>query len=69
MNRAFITGITGQDGSYLCELLLEKGYEVHGLVPVSYTHLDVYKRQGKRCARAAIESATSSAKPAEGRYR
>jgi len=32
MNIAFITGITGQDGSYLCELLLEKGYEVHGLV-------------------------------------
>ncbi len=29
---AFITGITGQDGSYLAELLLEKGYEVHGLV-------------------------------------
>jgi GDPmannose 4,6-dehydratase len=29
--RAFITGITGQDGSYLAELLLEKGYEVHGL--------------------------------------
>ena len=29
---AFITGIGGQDGSYLCELLLEKGYEVHGLV-------------------------------------
>lgn len=28
---AFITGITGQDGSYLCELLLEKGYTVHGL--------------------------------------
>ncbi len=32
MAKAFITGITGQDGSYLCELLLEKGYEVHGLV-------------------------------------
>jgi GDPmannose 4,6-dehydratase len=32
MPRAFITGITGQDGSYLCELLLEKDYEVHGLV-------------------------------------
>jgi GDPmannose 4,6-dehydratase len=32
MLKAFITGITGQDGSYLCELLLEKGYEVHGLV-------------------------------------
>jgi GDPmannose 4,6-dehydratase len=30
--KAFITGITGQDGSYLCELLLEKGYEVHGLI-------------------------------------
>jgi GDPmannose 4,6-dehydratase len=30
--RAFITGVTGQDGSYLAELLLEKGYEVHGLV-------------------------------------
>ena len=30
--RAFITGITGQDGSYLTELLLEKGYEVHGLI-------------------------------------
>jgi len=29
---AFITGITGQDGSYLAELLLEKGYTVHGLV-------------------------------------
>jgi GDPmannose 4,6-dehydratase len=29
---AFITGITGQDGSYLAEFLLEKGYIVHGLV-------------------------------------
>jgi GDPmannose 4,6-dehydratase len=32
MRRALITGITGQDGSYLCELLLNKGYEVHGIV-------------------------------------
>ncbi len=32
MNRALITGITGQDGSYLAELLLEKGYEVHGII-------------------------------------
>jgi GDPmannose 4,6-dehydratase len=32
MARALITGITGQDGSYLAELLLEKGYEVHGMV-------------------------------------
>src|SRR5436305_3515346 len=30
--RALITGITGQDGSYLAELLLAKGYEVHGMV-------------------------------------
>jgi GDPmannose 4,6-dehydratase len=32
MPRAFVTGITGQDGSYLAELLLGKGYDVHGLV-------------------------------------
>jgi GDPmannose 4,6-dehydratase len=30
--RALITGITGQDGSYLAELLLRKGYEVHGVI-------------------------------------
>ena len=32
MKKALITGITGQDGSYLAELLLEKDYEVHGIV-------------------------------------
>jgi GDPmannose 4,6-dehydratase len=32
MRKAFITGISGQDGSYLAELLLEKGYEVHGMI-------------------------------------
>ena len=32
MKRALITGITGQDGSYLAELLLQKGYEVHGVI-------------------------------------
>lgn len=32
MKKAFITGITGQDGSYLAEFLLEKGYEVHGMI-------------------------------------
>ena len=31
--KVIITGITGQDGSYLAELLLEKGYDVYGLVP------------------------------------
>ena len=32
MSRALITGITGQDGSNLAELLLSKGYEVHGII-------------------------------------
>lgn len=32
MKKVFITGITGQDGSYLAEFLLSKGYEVHGLI-------------------------------------
>ena len=34
---ALITGITGQDGSYLAELLLDKGYEVHGIIRRSST--------------------------------
>jgi GDPmannose 4,6-dehydratase len=37
MKKAFITGITGQDGSYLAEFLLGKGYEVHGLIRRSST--------------------------------
>ncbi len=45
MKLAFITGITGQDGSYLTELLLEKGYNVYGIVRrtsllYSHTRLD-----------------------------
>ena len=32
MKKALITGVTGQDGSYLTELLLEKGYQVHGMI-------------------------------------
>jgi len=32
VKKALITGITGQDGSYLAELLLSKGYEVHGVI-------------------------------------
>ena len=32
MKKAFITGVTGQDGSYLAEFLLEKGYEVHAIL-------------------------------------
>mgnify|MGYP001593916046 CR=1 FL=1 len=38
--KAFITGISGQDGSYLAEFLLEKGYEVHGIVRRSSSVLD-----------------------------
>src|ERR1700730_12937773 len=37
MKLAIITGVTGQDGSYLAELLLDKGYEVHGIVRRSST--------------------------------
>ncbi len=37
MKKALITGITGQDGSYLAELLLDKGYEVHGIIRRSST--------------------------------
>ena len=37
MKIALITGITGQDGSYLAEFLLSKGYEVHGLIRRSST--------------------------------
>ena len=37
MKKALITGVTGQDGSFLAELLLNKGYEVHGLVRRSST--------------------------------
>ena len=37
MKRALITGVTGQDGSYLAELLLDKGYEVHGIIRRSST--------------------------------
>ncbi len=56
MKKAFLTGITGQDGSYLAELLLNKGYEVHGLIRRSSTfntdridHLyhDVHEPQSK----------------------
>src|SRR5437879_12343918 len=37
LKRAVVTGITGQDGSYLAELLLSKGYEVHGFIRRSST--------------------------------
>ena len=45
--KAFITGITGQDGSYLAELLLAKGYEVHGLVRRS-SSFNTWRIDGQR---------------------
>jgi len=36
MKKTLITGITGQDGSYIAEFLLSKGYEVHGLINCFY---------------------------------
>ena len=50
---ALITGVTGQDGSYLAELLLEKGYEVHGLI-----------RRSSSFTTGRIESTTSAGTPA-----
>lgn len=52
MKKALITGITGQDGSYLAELLLEKGYEVHGIirrVSVSTTYRIDHMQDGCLC--------------------
>ena len=43
MKVAFITGVTGQDGSYLTELLLHKGYTVHGLIRRCSTHSNTFK--------------------------
>src|SRR3972149_11037382 len=37
MSKALVIGCTGQDGSYMCEILLEKGYEVHGIIRRSAT--------------------------------
>src|SRR6478736_10382513 len=57
MKRALISGITGQDGSYLAELLLEKGYAVHGLV-----------RRSSQFNRARIEHLRREGKPLELHY-
>ncbi len=57
MKRAVISGITGQDGSYLAELLLDKGYEVHGLV-----------RRSSQFNRGRIEHLRREGKPLELHY-
>ncbi|MCK5161039.1 MAG: GDP-mannose 4,6-dehydratase, partial [Candidatus Aureabacteria bacterium] len=56
MKKALITGITGQDGSYLTEFLIEKGYEVHGIIRrasqfntgrVDHLYKDIHESGGK----------------------
>jgi GDPmannose 4,6-dehydratase len=72
--RALITGITGQDGSYLADLLLEKGYEVHGMVRRSSTekferieHLRdrVTLHQGDLLDQRSLVDALRASRPAE----
>ena len=73
-NSALITGITGQDGSYLAELLLEKGYEVHGMVRRASTekfdrieHLRerITLHQGDLLDQRSLVAAIRAAKPDE----
>ena len=59
--RALITGITGQDGSYLAELLLEKGYEVAGVVRRSST--EKFDRIEESATRSRFCKPTSWIKP------
>ena len=74
MKTALITGITGQDGSYLAELLLEKGYKVYGLVRRTSTpnywrihHLldKITLLEGDLLDQASLNNAVSTAKPDE----
>lgn len=76
MKKALITGITGQDGSYLAEFLLEKGYEVHGIVrrsSVSNTgridHLiednSIRLHEGDLCDSSSIIRIVSTVRPNE----
>ena len=72
--RALITGITGQDGSYLAEFLLAKGYEVHGIVRRSSTetferiaHLGdrIRLHQADLLDQSSLVNALRDARPAE----
>lgn len=74
MKRALITGITGQDGSYLAELLLAKGYEVHGIVRRASTpnltrleHIlgDITLHDGDLCDSGSIVRVMGKAAPDE----
>lgn len=74
MKKALITGVTGQDGSYLAELLLEKGYEVHGITRRSSTPNydrirgivdDIELHQGDLLDQHSITSVVKDIKPDE----
>eukprot|EP00758_Cryptobia_borreli_P003126 Tbor_TRINITY_DN3547_c0_g1::TRINITY_DN3547_c0_g1_i1::g.2885::m.2885/K01711/gmd, GMDS; GDPmannose 4,6-dehydratase len=71
---ALITGITGQDGSYLAELLLEKGYDVHGIVRrssyfntgrIDHIYNKLHLHYGDMCDGTAISHLVSIIKPTE----
>src|SRR4051812_1035270 len=71
---AFITGITGQDGSYLAELLLEKGYQVHGMVRrsssenferIDHLRSQISLHQGDLLDQYSLSSVLSQIKPDE----
>ena len=71
MPRALITGITGQDGSYLAEYLRSRGYEVHGLfrpdeqMPAGVNNRDIHRSLGCLEDAASVASAVASARPDE----
>ena len=74
MKRALVTGITGQDGSYLAELLLAKGYEVHGIVRrastekfdrISHIKSELHLHQADLLDQRSLVLAIEAARPAE----
>lgn len=74
MHKAFITGLNGQDGSYLADLLLEKGYEVHGLIrrtseplmqKIEHLEDQVILHQGDMTDSSSIHSALEEVQPDE----
>ena len=70
MKKALITGVTGQDGSYLAELLLDKGYEVHGikrrsahLIPtasITFIKIRITKIKTSTCTTGTFQTAVIS---------
>lgn len=74
MKKAFVTGITGQDGSYLAELLLENGYEVHGLQRpsslintgrIDHIYERLHMHYGDMTDRESLEKVIKSVEPDE----